>query len=273
MAAIRSSATQRGAESGAHKQAVAPQADMQNAPVERVDRRKMLPRLHGVKIKPQDEELALILVEQFYPDLVHIDEIEDAREKRGWITLSTQILMGQEAAIRYAAETFSKVFEPSVEAQVADTLRKGAAEELERQERRAREIEIFKGNLLLLAQQGSLEQKRWDLEETERIARLILEAEAKQLEAAAKRQESEEKKIWARNRERREKMIMVMATIIFVCAFVSFIVGLMSQEPWIIGASGATGIGALVAAVKLLSNENNPPPPASRGTPSEAGAS
>lgn len=270
MAAPRLPASPQGAVSGTAEQV--PEASAESTAIERIDRGGMLPRLHGIEIKPQDEELALLLAEQFYPELIHLDQIEDGREKRGWITLSTQILMGQEAAIRYAAETFGKVFEPSVEAQAADTLRRGAAEELERQERKAREIEIFKGKLLLLAQQGSLEQKRWNLEETERIARLILEAEAKQQEVEAKRQEAEEKKTWAGLREHRERMIMAMATIIFACAFVAFIVGMVSHEPWIIGTSGATGIGALVAAAKLLSNRNNPPPPASGGTPPEAGS-
>jgi hypothetical protein len=273
----RLSASPQGAVSGTDEQAVAPEGTSGGAVVERVDRRGMLPRLHGVEFKPEDEELLLLLAEQFYPDLTHIDQIENWQEKRGWLILCTQILKGQEATIRYAAETFSKVFQPGVDAQVADSLRKGAAEELERQERKAREIEIFKANLILLAQKGVLTREEWDLEKTERLTRLILETEAKQQELAAKRQEAEEKEIWARHRERREKMVMGFATIIFACAFVAFIIGLLSQEPWIIGTSGATGIGALVAAVTLLSNENNPPPPpappASGGAPHEARSS
>lgn len=260
-------ASPQGAVSGTDERSGAVEASGDSAVVERVDRSDMLPRLHGVEFKLEDEELLLLLAEQFYPDLTHIDQIENWQERRGWLILCTQILKGQEATIRYAAETFSKVFQPSVDAQVADTLRKGAAEELERQERRAREIEIFKANLILLAQKGVLSREEWELEKTERITRLILEAQAKQ-------QETEEKRTRTQNRNLREKMVMGMATIIFVCAFVAFIVGLVSGEPWIIGTSGITGIGALVAAVKLLSNENNPPPPpAPPGEPPDATAS
>jgi hypothetical protein len=112
----------------------------------------MLPRLRGVEIKEADEELALLLADQFYPELTHLDQIEDPQEKRGWITLAVQILRGQEAVIRHAAATFGEVFKPGVDAQVADTLRKSAAEEREREERREREIEKHKAELFQISQ-------------------------------------------------------------------------------------------------------------------------
>lgn len=120
----------------------------------RLDRHNqgMLPRLRGVEIKEEDEELALLLADQFYPELTHLDQIEDPQEKRGWITLAVQILRGQEAVIRHAAATFGEVFKPGVEAQVADTLRKSAAEEQEREERRDREIEKHKAELFRISQ-------------------------------------------------------------------------------------------------------------------------
>jgi hypothetical protein len=220
----------------------------------------MLPRFHGVEFDPENEETCLLIAGQFYPSYTHIDEIEDAKEKRGWIILCTQILQGQETAIRFAAETFSKVFQPGVEAQVADTTRKAAAEELEREEQKAREIQLFKGKLLLLAEQGASERKRSNLAGTESLTRLFLEV-------ALKTQELDERRTKARHQSFREKLVIGMATIIFLAALAAFIKGWSSGEPWVIGTSGVTGVAALVAAVQLLSNENKSPPPSGGEAP------
>jgi hypothetical protein len=137
------------------------EAQEESTATERPDRRGMLPRLHGVDINESDEELALLLAEQFYPDLTNIDQIEDPHEKRGWITLAVQILRGQETVARHSAEAFSKVFQPLVDAQVADTVRKAAAEEREREERRAHLQALYEAAIEREAPPlGGLEEKR-----------------------------------------------------------------------------------------------------------------
>jgi hypothetical protein len=258
---------QGAAEGGIDEEVLPAQVSTEGGATEWVDRSKMLPRLHGVEVDESDEELALLLAEQFYPDLTHIDQIQDKQEKRNWTVLTVQILRGQEAVIRYAAETFGKVFQPSVDAQVADTLRKGAAEELEREERKAREIEIQKASLFRIAQEECLDIERWELEKKEREKKLELEENER---ITKLRLEEEERKTALTNRDRREKLVIGMALVTFVCALAAFIVGLVSKEPWIIGGSGITGVAALATFVKLLSDEIKTPPTPAGGEPASA---
>lgn len=232
----------------------------------------MLPRLPGVEIKQEDEELVLLLAEQFYPELTHLDQIEDPQEKRGWITLAVQILRGQEAVIRQAAQTFSEVFQPGVEAEVAQTLRKTAAEEEERAERRAREVALHKKELFRIARQESVDDERWELEKKEREKKLELEERKLDLEEKERekkleleeeertthlRLEEEERVAAHENRVGREKLAYRMAAIAFTCAVVALVVGIVRGEAMIIGSSSAIAIGALVALVSLMLAEQS----------------
>jgi hypothetical protein len=228
--------------------------------------RGMLPRLRGVEIKPADEELVLLLAEQFYPRLTHLDQIENPQERRGWTILAVQILLGQETIMRYV-EKFSAIFKPSVDAQVDETVRRSAAEEQERAERKEREIERHKAELFRIAEEESLDGERWEMEKKEREKKLELEVKEreKRLEleeeerTAHLRLETEEREAAHKNRVRREQLAYWMAAVAFACAAVALVVGIVRGEPVIIGSSSAIAIGALVALVSLMLAERSRP--------------
>jgi hypothetical protein len=196
----------------------------------------MLPRLRGVEIKEADEELALLLADQFYPELTHLDQIEDPQEKRGWITLAVQILRGQEAVIRHAAATFGEVFKPGVEAQVADTLRKSAAEEREREERRQREIEKHKAELFRISEQA---------EKLSDVRQRAAEQSLKQME------------VREANGDRLENRLIWMMTITFTLAVGLLIAGAVLTQlndqpaslPGWVALAGGSGCLTLFSAI------------------------
>jgi hypothetical protein len=217
----------------------------------------MLPRLHG-DADPAGEDLALLLAENWYPNLTHIDQITDKEEKMRWLLVTGALLRGQEAVTRYV-EQFSKIFQPAVDAQVNDTIRKGAAEEQEREERKAREIAMHLAELARLAQQEDLDGKRWAMEEKERGRKLELDEEERKTKLRLEKKEREDD---LKHKNRRQSIGLVMAIITFCCAFAAFIIGLASSENLVVGGSMITGITALITVVKLLNSNPQIRPPA-----------
>lgn len=235
---------------------------------------EILPRLPGVEIKEEDRDLALDLAEYAFPGVTHIDQLTKD-QKSWWILVAGRVLRGNEAIVRYV-EAFSKVFRPSVDAQVKDILRRqeldfadkarrATAEETERRNREVREREMHKANLRRLAQQGKEDKERWRQEKKERDKSLELEGQERETRLQL---EAEERRSKMRNSSRREHLAMGMAAITFACAVAAFIVGLANGEGWVIGGSGITGVAALLTIVKLLLSENRLPPP----SPEEASA-
>jgi hypothetical protein len=219
----------------------------------------LLPRLPGVEVQEEDRELALVLAEHLFPGLDHIDQLSD-EQKTWWILVSGRVLRGDKAIARYV-EAFSKVFLPSVDTQIDDTLkrqefdfadkgRRAAAEEVERRQREAQAGEEHKAKLARLAREGELEEversKRLQLEEEERKVELALAAEERKVETALS---AEERRTKLKNRDRREKLAMTMAGATFLGAAIVFFIGLMSGEGWVIGGSGVTGALALISMI------------------------
>lgn len=236
MSESRLPASPQGAEeSGTDERAVATETSAESTAIERIDRRGMLPRLHGVEIEGSNEELVLLLAEQFYPELIHLDQIENKQEKRNWTVLAVQILRGQEAAVRHAAETFSKVFQPGVNAQVADTLRKGAAEEREREERKAHLQELY---AIVIGRE-------------EKLSGLQLRAVEQRLD---------QEKVREANGERLETILIRMMIIAFTLALLLIVAGAVvtqvngqhsSLTGWAVLAGGSGGLG-LFSAIALM---------------------
>jgi hypothetical protein len=189
----------------------------------------MLPRVRGgVEIDPDGQDLALMLAENWYPSLSHIDQIRNKQERLQWLLITGALLRGQEALKRYI-EQFSQIFKPAVDAQVNDTISQGAAEERERRLRRVREIEVQQAELARIAQQEGLDQEEWQLKKKEREAAL-------------------------RRSNQRQDVGLVMAIITFCCALIAFFIGLASGDSWIIGGSLVAGLTALVTVAKLVYN-------------------
>jgi len=232
-------------------------------------------------VKEEDREMALVLAENLFPGVEHIDQLND-EQKPWWILVSGRVLSGDKAIARYV-EAFSKVFLPSVDAQISDTFkrqefdfadkgRRAAAEEVERRNREARAREEHKVKLARIAQEGIEEEKRLKqerangakrlkLEEAERTEHLGLEAEERKIEMTLSR---EERRTRLKNRDRRENLAMAMAAVTFLGALVVFLIGLLRGQGWVIGGSGVTGAIALISMfVQMLLSEPKPPPTAS----------
>jgi hypothetical protein len=253
--------------------------DPEEGGVERGRPYGLLPRLPGVAIKEEDRDLALVLAEYLFPGVEHIDQLND-EQKPWWILVSGRLLSGDKAIARYV-EAFSKVFLPSVDAQIGDTMkrqefdfadkgRRAAAEEVERRNREERAMEEHKARLARIAQEGVEEEKREKqkradgakrakLDEAERIKHLELEEEERKIEMALTR---EERKTRLKNRDRRENLAMAMAAVTFLGALVVFLIGLLRGEGWVIGGSGLTGAIALISMfVQMLLSEPKASPP------------
>lgn len=239
----------------------------------------LLPRLPGVAIKEEDRELTLVLAEHLFPGVEHIDQLSD-EQKPWWILVSGRVLSGDKAIARYV-EAFSKVFLPSVDTQIDDTLkrqefdfadkgRRAAAEEVERRNREARAGEEHEAKLARIKQEGVEEEKRekqerangvrrTKFEEAERSKHLELEEEERKIEMGLSREERQTK---LKNRDRRENLAMAMAAVAFLGALVVFLIGLVKGEGWVIGGSGVTGAVVLISMfVQSLLSEPKPPPP------------
>ncbi|MDQ3724295.1 MAG: hypothetical protein M3335_00145 [Actinomycetota bacterium] len=203
---------------------------------------EILPRLHGVEVKEEDRELALELAEHIFPDVTHIDEL-GKQEKAWWILIAGKLLRGDDRYI----EAFSRVFQPSVEANVDDVLkrqefdfnqkrRRAAMEEVERLNREERENKKLEVELKREAQRGEEDKDRHKQDMAEREGR------------------------W-KNTQLKEWLAMGMAAITFLCAVAGFLVGLFSGDLLVVGGSSGACVAALVTLVKLLLPHHDQPPP------------
>ena len=217
----------------------------------------MLPRLPPtVDVKEENRELVMDIAENLFPGVYAISDLKKG-EREKWIILSCDILREKnKAELTASIEAIAKVLDPAVQAEIEDTLlkrnfffeqeeKRSENEGEEREQRKKRELETHQENLEDQRQARSERTDRWQHKKAERKRKLELNERLQTLT-------EEERRTKMKNSSRRENLFTGMAAVTFLCAAVGFAVGLLNGAEWVAGGSGATGLIALVAIVKLL---------------------